>query len=338
MTYLSSTGMDFFGATSNLIRFFNTVEGTNVTWGATSGRFGGGGITVDDADKYFSKAILGSPQTAVISFAVFRSNIAAVGGDTVWRLDNSSAGNGLQFRSNAASANITVFRGTTFDLGSFAIGLNAWHWVSIKAKMEDPNGTVDIEVDGVNVFSFAGRTVQTGTNTADNFLFGADQLQDFIYDDIFITDIAGGAPFNDILSDRRIDSLFPDAVGDSAGFTAVPAVDNHLNVDDVVPDDDTTYVEAEPSTTKDLYNFASMGFSPSVIDAVNVVALARNPDAGGTQLQLKVKSGVTEGTGGAQSPTTAYRYLSELFPTNPDTAAAWTESEVNGMQAGQEIV
>lgn len=339
MTLLFMDGMDLFGATSELTRRYDSVEGTSVAFGAALGRYGGGGIVVSDDDKYFSKSIPGTPQTAVVSFAIFRDSSAA-SADVVWKWDTDVSNGGLTFKTVPASASITVLRGTT-ELGTFAVGTGEWHWVSMKVKISDSTGTIDVEVDGVSVFSFAGDTLQAGTAVSGAFVFGGEQTVDFTYDDIIVTDVAGSAPFNDLLSDRRIDTILPNAVGDSSGFTASPAVDNYLNVDDTAPDDDTTYVEAEASTTKDLYNMASMGFSPGSIDLVNVVALARNPDAGGTQLKLiatEAASGATEATGSAQTPTSGYGYLDEQFLLNPETAAAWTESEVNGIQAGMEIV
>lgn len=339
MTLLFMDGMDLYGITADLATRYTSVASTSVAYGAAIGRFGGGGIIVSDDDRYITKDITGSPQTCVISFAVFRSTVIGAGADIVWRFDNSAAGGGMACKSITGSdGTLQVTRGTTTVLGTFPLSTNIWHYVSIKWKAANVGGTFDVEVDGVNVFTFSGDTVLSGLETCNTVLLGGDRLQDFTYDDLIITDAAGAAPFNDLLSDRRIDTILPDAAGDSSGFTATPSVANFLNVDDVAPDGDTTHNEAEISTTKDLYNMAAMGFTPSSIDGVNVVALAKNPDAGGTQFKLKTKTGVTEGNGSAKTPTSVYLYFDELFLTDPDTAAAWTESGVNGMQAGMEII
>lgn len=335
MTILAMTGMDLFGVTANLVRFFETIPGANVAYSTTSGRYGGGGITVSDDDFFFGKAIPGSPQTCVVSFAVFRTG-TSVQSDFIWHMDNNIFRGGISFKSVDSSSAIQVLRGGAV-LGTFVLGTVAWHWVSIKVKLANTGGTVDVEVDGVGVFSFTGDTVSTGIEECVTFLWAGGRFENFIYDDFIITDVAGAAPFNDLIADRRIDTIQPNATGASADFTAEPVVDNYLNVDEASPDDDTTYVEAETSTDLDLYNMAAMGFSPSSIDVVNVVALVKNPDAGGTQLKLKVKTGTTEGTGAAQSPTSEYLYFAEQFLLDPDTAAAWTESGVNAMQAGYEI-
>ncbi len=339
MTILFMDGMDLYGATSNLSRRYDIVN-SSVNWGAAFGRFGGGGIQVTADDLYFHKTLVGAPVEIIISFALFRSSTAAGGNDAVFIITNAGATELISWEPSAGSNIIVVNRGGQFgtQLGSFSIGLNEWHWVSMRYKASNTVGTYDIDVDGVNVFSFSGDTVNSGFQEVNTVKFGADNLQDWTYDDVIITDIAGSSPFNDILTDRRIDTIRPDATGDATDFTASPAVDNYLNVDDVTPDDDTTYVESGVSADKDLYNFGALGFSPGAIDVVNVVGLVRNPDAGTTEFKMKVKSGTTEGDGSSQTPSATYKYLDDNFLVNPDTASAWTESEVNGMQAGQEIV
>lgn len=335
MALIFMDGMDVYGVTADLSTRYDSVS-TNIAYGAAIGRFGGGGIIVSDDDKYIQKAVTGFPQTGVVSFGVFRTTTTP-GADIIWRFDNSVAGGGVTVKTLGTAGTMEVFKGTATSLGTFTLSANVWHWVSCKYKAANTGGTFDVEVDGTNVFSFTGDTVNSGTEDFRDVLLGGDIVQDFTYDDVIITDVSGAAPFNDLLSDRRIDTILPNAAGDSSGFTASPVVANFLNVDDTAPDGDTTHVEANVSTTKDLYNMASMGFSPAGIDAVNVVAQASNPDAGTPGVKLKVKSGTTEGTGASQTPSSGYGYIDELFLLNPDTSAAWTETEVNAMQAGQEI-
>jgi len=328
-------GFDLYANNTDMLTRWDTAD-SSVTFGSAFGRFGGGAVKITDDDRYLHIAVPGTPQTAIISFALFRTSTTP-GSDFVMKFDTSASSGGITIKSTGSGGTLEVFRGVLTSLGTFVISSNTWHWVSIKYKAANTGGTIDIEVGGVNVFSFTGDTVQSGTETVNNVRLGADVVQDFSYDDVIICDDAGSAPFNDLLTDRRIDTLLPNAAGDSAGFTASPAVANHLNVDDATPDGDTTHVESNVSTTKDLYNMASMSFSPGSIDGVNVVAQVRNPDAGTPGVKLKVKHSTSEGTGASQAATTNYKYIDELFLLNPSTSLAWTESEVNAMQAGQEI-
>lgn len=337
MTLLFMDGFDRYGATSELARNWDTVAASGITLLTSAGAFGGGAVKVDDDDRFFQHAIAGNPQTCVVSFRVLRTSTTP-GTDRVLLIDNGAAGELVSLGTNGTGM-VQVWRGHTVApvlLGSFALPTDSWQWISIKVKASNTVGTIDIEVAGVNVFSFAGDTVRSGAETCNNVRFGGDVVQDWTYDDIFITDVAGGAPFNDLLADMRIETLLPDAAGDSAQFTASPAVANYQNVDDVAPDDDTTYVESSTLTDKDLHNLGALAITPGVIEAVQVFALAKNPLGGGANLKLLAKEGTTEGAGAARALGSGYGYIDELFLTNPDTAAKWTEAEVNAMQAGYE--
>ena len=341
MALLFMDGFDRYGATSELSRNYNAVAASNVTLLTTGGSFGGGAVKVDDDDKYFEKNISGNPQTCVISFRVFRTGSASAG-DKVIIIDNDVTHELFNLQTTSGTSQIEVHRGSftpSFSvlLGTFTLPVDSWQWVTIKLKSaRDGAGSIDIEVQGVNVFSFTGQTARDGTETCNLVRLGGDISQDWTYDDIIITDIDPGAPFNDLLPDTRIETLLPDAAGDSGQFTATPAVASYLNVDDVAPDDDTTYVESSTLTHKDLHNLAALPITVADIKAVNVFALAKNPLGGGAALKLLTKSGTTEGAGAVQPLGSGYGYINELFLTNPDTSVKWTESEVNAMQAGYE--
>ena len=340
MAILFQDGFDLYGAIGEVTRRWAQAHATIFTYSTTSGRFGGGGITCTQDDTYLETPSLGSPQTVIISFAFKCDNNDALGTDRIIEFNNEL---GVLFSLYwIVGTNTWQARsGITTVLGSFNITRAVWHWISIKLTVSDTVGTIDVELDNVSVLSVSGADTHgnvAGTDTVTSIGLGGQLDISITFDDVIVCDDTGAAPFNDLLTDRRIGTILPNAAGDSSGFTASPAVANYLNVDDTAPDDDTTYVESEVTTTKDLYNMAAVGFSPSTVDAAAILALVSNPDAGVTQCRLKCKSGTTEGTGSAQFATSGYTYLNELFLLNPDTASAWTETTINSMQAGIEIV
>ena len=332
MALLFMDGFDRYGAVGEVVRNYDIVDLNGTTFSTTGGAFGGGAIKFTKS-SHMGKSITGDPQTCVVSFRVFRTVAPSSAG--TFMFINSVGGGLLGLRALSGSAQVEVRRGSTV-LGTFTLPIGTWQWVSVKIKASDTVGTIDIKVQGTNVFSFSGDTVDSGSETCNEVQLGGAAIDQITYDDLFITDVTPGAPFDDLLPDTRIETLLPDAAGDSAQFTATPVVANYLNVDDVAPDDDTTYVESSTLADKDLHNLAALGISVADIEAVNVFALAKNPLGGGASLKLLAKEGVTEGAGAAQSLGSGYGYINELFLTNPDTAAKWTESEVNAMQAGYE--
>lgn len=335
MSVLFIDGMDIYGATSDLESRYDAVNVDDIAFGAAIGRFGGGGIIISNSRKYIQKSIPGTPETVIISFALFRASTTSsfIAEDIIYIKNNVS--NLLLLENQQNTSNLRVSTGNTL-IGTVSIGLNAWHWISIKVKADSSGGgTIDIYVDRKNRFSYLGQTVVSGSETCNDFQFGADTDQDYTYDDLIICDNAGSAPFNDILDDRRIDTVFPDGAGSSTDWTP-DSGSNYARVQ--TADGDTSYVEADTSAEKDLYTMDDMSFSPDVIDGVNVVALMKNPDSGATEVKLKIKENVTEDTGSDLSIGSDYAYQDEFFLENPDTLSAWVEAEVNAMQAGMEIV
>jgi hypothetical protein len=82
---------------------------------------------------------------------------------------------------------------------------------------------------------------------------------------------------------------------------------------------------------------AALTFIASDVKAVQV-NMTSKVDTGTMNQIPKVKSGTTEGNGTTQGiSTTSYKTTKHVFETNPDTAAAWAVSEVNGMQTGVEV-
>lgn len=257
MALLFMDGFDRYGATSEVVRNYDGLGTAGTSLLTTGGAFGGGAIKFT-ANRHMEKAVAGTPQTCVVSFRINR----AIPQSTQFfiYIDNSVGGALFKLRQNSGSQVDVYAAGAV--IGSFILPVGTWEWVSIKVKASNTVGAIDIEVGGVNVFSFSGDTISSGSETCVNVRLGGNALNgNETYDDIFITDVAGSAPFNDLLPDTRIDLLLPDAAGDSAQFTATPAVANYLNVEDTAPDDDTTYVESSTLADKDLHNLEGLPIS-----------------------------------------------------------------------------
>lgn len=334
MTILFSDGMDLIGDTSHIINRYDAVDGA--TYEASGGRYGGGAINMFDDDRYLQVTLPSNPTTFIISYAVRRNSVGTQL-DTVAIFDSSVGSGVINFRSVSASPNIQVRRGSTV-LGTFSLAADGWHWFSMKVFVHDSTGTIDIEIDDVSVLSLSGiDTLNSGSAFCGGVRLGATTVDDFKYDDIIITDGGGSAPFNDILSDRRIETILPDGAGDSTDWAVSGAATNREAVDEVPPDDDTSYVEDSVSAELDLYTMASMTGGLGSIDAVQVVVNARNPDGGTNTLILKAKTGTTEEDSATKNLSSGFAYYTHLMLVDPDTSIAWTESGVNGMQAGVEI-
>lgn len=159
------------------------------------------------------------------------------------------------------------------------------------------------------------------------------------FDDLYVCDAAGPAN-TDFLGDCRVITLAPDADGSTNDFTPQGGGANFVEVDDGTSgsDDDATYVSASAVGAKDLYGYPALSAEPGVIKGVAVTTRARKTDAGARAFRAVARSGTTETAAGASHDALAsYADTQDIFETDPDTGAAWTEAGFAAAEFGIEI-
>lgn len=335
MTLIFSDAMDSHGVTANLDRTYDEVT-SGITYLSSGGRFGGGAIKVGGAAAGFTKTF-SSIVDLYVSFALnidlFNGGGPAIkyshiGGTTVVNPDGEG--------------NLVLQSGAT-SVASFPISAGAWHWVSMHFRVHATLGKWTVSVDGIQQVDFSGDTIGTGSaDTINGVLFGVGEGPNpdpfYTWDDIIITDGIGGAPFNGLLADRRIETLRPDGAGTATNFAPFPAdAVNWDKVDEATPDDDTTYVEDSVSAQRDTYTHTNMTLTPASIDGLVVKTLVKNPDGGSNDLKHVIDSNGSVSVGSAIGTTSDYLVKQTLFETDPDTAAAWTKTGVDAVEAGFEV-
>ena len=223
-------------------------------------------------------------------------------------------------------------------LGTSAPGVfpaSAWTYIECKATIDDSAGAVDIQVNGTNVLSISGvDNQQTGNNYITRY-----GLATGLYDDHYFSDTSGPAPGNDFLGDVKVETLYPNAAGDSTQFTP-SAGSNYQNVDEPQTNDgDTTYNESSTTGQIDLFNLDPLVTTSGTIFAVQQHMVARKTDGVVREVRQKLKSGSTVVNGSTVGLGTSYQQYHEVIEElDPDTAAAWTISKVNALQVGYENI
>jgi hypothetical protein len=154
------------------------------------------------------------------------------------------------------------------------------------------------------------------------------------FDDWYLCDNAGAAPYNSFLGAVRALMLLPNGAGDSAQFTPSAGA-NWQCVDEDVQNGDTDFVESNTLNHKDLYNIQEPDSTATVIYAVRVSATARYSSGGARNIRLAIKSGSTEAQSGELALGATYRELSHQWLNNPATSAPWTIAQLNSLQVGQ---
>jgi hypothetical protein len=245
----------------------------------------------------------------------------------------------------SGTGRIRVFRGDpgTSIQDSTSTGLiqpNKWYYLELKANIAN-SGSFDVYLDGVQVaFSSNSGDTQNSVAGATHVRLrgetgqGVAETIPIHFDDFYCLNTTGSP--TDFLGPQHVKTIFPNAAGDVDDFT--PSTGNNFEqVDDNGNDGDTTYVESSTTGHKDLYNFGSVGTFAN-INAVVDYAIAKKTDVSSFTIIPVAKSGGDESDATSLLVNdTSYLAYGGVYLTDPDTAAAWTDTAVNAAQFGYKV-
>lgn len=247
--------------------------------------------------------------------------------------------------------------------GSSSAGLNLNQWYRIELKVDKTGGANNYIVEGKingSVFSTANNRNFT-PEISTLFLGAAMELESltsgtWYFDDVAINDATGtyqtGYP-----GDGTIMRLTPNASGDSNTFATqvggtAGSANNYTRVDEVTPDDATSYNASVTIGASDLFkNTSATGLTGgSVVNAMHIGGRIANITAADATTALKLQVEKTSGgTVATSSPiipnsttwsTTSagvnpYTYPITLY--QDPNGLSWTLSTLNSLQVGYTI-
>lgn len=239
-----------------------------------------------------------------------------------------------------AAGELRLNRGVTqLDITS-GLGLtqNVWYYIEINARIDNTTGDYDVHVDGLQVFTDTSVDTQNGGSAVvDNIELFGDSAIDPDFDDIYFLDATGSDNVG-LLGDCRVETVFPDALGNENDFTASPAVDQHLNVDDgLTPDDDTTYNWSATVTDRELYGFAALTGNIGTVFGVDAKMLVRKEDAGFREVRVIARNNITEVESANFTLGVEYIFKNHIYENDPNGGGNWTEAAVNTAQFGLDL-
>lgn len=263
-----------------------------------------------------------------------------------WRLDGSTnsdfAGSApLQFLGGGAehielltlsSGAVRIKRAGTTIVESAAGLLAADTYYHFQARVEpaDAGGRVEVWIDGTQVIDFTGDTRAGGDAGVDIIRFG--RVGNYKVSDVVICDST--TP----IGVARVVPLLPDGVGSSSALTpSGGAVDNYTMVDEAVPDDDTTYVYSDTEGDKDTYTLDDTPAGTFDVLAVQATLIAKASDAGPKYVRPVLRLNGTDYAGASSPLGASYDAHRHIWDDSPDTATAFTTTELDGAELGPEV-
>ncbi len=295
---------------------------------------GGSGYCIEiggSTGYYFQCPNLTTDPTCVIGAAVKIPSLPASLNLTISLYDGTTLGMNIRMETDGT---LSAYRGVTL-VGTTVLALttNTWYYIEFKVYVHDSAGTVDINVNGSSWLSLTGVDTRQATMTYHTaFRLGAPSL-DTSWDDVYFLDGTGSAN-NDLLGNRKVVAIDPGSAGDNSDWTP-SAGSNYQNVDEgSLLDEDTTYNETSTDNHQDLFNYGNLPGSVSSVDGVQINTEGR-VTSGSMDLSAVIKTGTTTSVGSPVAvASTNYITTVRVAEQDPDTAAAWTPSGVDGAQFG----
>jgi len=242
---------------------------------------------------------------------------------------------------------IEVRRGTTtgtlLATGPTDLGDNIWHYIEVRARINDTTGICQVRLDGQtsNEIDFSGDTKNGGTNTSIDALYfslyaGSSGGIGTSLSDLYVCDTAG-AINNTWLGDVAVRVLTPNGNGTYSQLTnsAGTQANNYTYIDEL-PSSGTDYVGSATPGLVDTYTMTDVPAGIATVYGMQVNAFMKKSDANLAQAKMRFRSNGTDFAGTARALSTTTQLFTEMRETNPNTSNPWTISDVNGIETGIE--
>ena len=231
-------------------------------------------------------------------------------------------------------SNPTVLGSTTT-----VFSVSTWYYIELRVFIDDTAGEIELRVNGVPEINLTGLDTkyQAPNYAAVLALYGGgNTAMTRRYDDLYIrTSSSATAETGGFLGDVKIKPYYPNADGTYTAMTCSTGSTHYTLVDETAPNT-TDYVSSSTALTKDSYGFQDASETGS-IKAVQLSAYCYKADAGFRGAEVFVKSGATEVFGTSLPLSTTGKYVVKMFEQDPNTAADWSQANLNAAEFGVRI-
>ncbi len=292
-------------------------------------------LSGNDGGSIITSPILTSAATVVAGFGYMRNTSSSA--HSIIRLRNS--GTDHITLVNNSSGFLEVYRGTSagtlLGTGTTQLLNGAWHYIEIKATINDSTGSVVVHIDENLELNLTGIDTRNGASAVvDSFMIDI-QSNTWWVDDFYFLDTTGTAN-NDFLGDVQVQILTPSGAGTNTDFTPSTG-SNYQNVDDIPYDSDTTYNSATVNGDTDTYAFSNITATSASVKGIDVNIIARKSLSGARTYAPVVRTNSTDFVGTDVSALDSYALSNQIYETNPDTSSAWLKAEVDAAEFGIQV-
>jgi len=234
---------------------------------------------------------------------------------------------------------IKAYRGTgTGNLLGTSTGVTlsvaTYYYIEVKATIHDSTGSIEVLVNGITRLLLTGIDTKVTANAYANAVrLAAAGSGGVLIDDVYIND-GSGAEDNDFWGDVKVYPVLPTS-DSAAGNSWTPSTgsDKFATVDEAAQNGDTDYISSTTPGDRQLFGFAPFA-GLGAIKAVQLSAFVRKDDGATREVKLTARPGSTNHDGAVQAVPSSYARKAESWTKDPDTAAAWVQSDLNASEFG----
>ncbi len=216
--------------------------------------------------------------------------------------------------------------------GGFA-NPDQWFHCGVVTYFHASAGWSSFYLDGVKILSATSLNTSTGISSI--YSGGRTGLgwSAYAYFDDFYVDTATGSEADVFVPLRRFGWRIANGNGTNSEWTGNDGnqVDNYLQVDDVTPDDDTTYNYTGASGNQDSYNTTSYAVPAGYKQVAEIASVLARKTGSGEQLKVGFEDGGNQSLSAAQDMAADYTVIWSRHTAQPD-ATDWNETDGDAME------
>ena len=272
--------------------------------------------------------------TVSLGFAIKISRIPTISPITIMQFRDTSTLH-MDLQVTLAGTLQATRNGTVLGTTSTALTVGVHEHVELKVLINDSTGTAQIWRNESSLLSLTSQDTRNGGNaTCDNVRWGI--VTSAIAEPSTVIDISDVHIANDHVGDKKVVYITTNGAGNYTDFAFTGGASNYESVDDAAQDGDTSYVSSATIGDQDSYTLANLSAGPAIFAAAPVFC-SKKTDAGTRSFKPLLRISSTDYLGTEVSPGTTYGYSVDPMLVSPATATAFTISEINAMELGQEI-
>ncbi len=308
-------------------------------------RFGGQALRIESTagSAWVQKSVITQRDEMIVGFA-FLPKATGTHTTKIHFIYDTGDSAVLSLNMSSGGASILTTSGASAASAASTLVAGVWQYIEFRVKVDDTVGELEIKRNGVQIAN--GTSLDTGT-TAEVIqslrIESTSNLQTDHIDDLYLLDTTG-SDNNTFLGDSRISVLYPSANGGSNDFTftGVGVTANFEAVDELLIDEDTTYVESGLIGAREDYineDFTDIGVVPTTVHGVQVCNGTLKTDTGTLRFQNEMTIAGTQYTDGTEITATSgeYHISTYIRDTDPSDNAVWTEAKVATTGSGCSI-